>query len=108
MPGRRYRFSQTDATGARTGIVVANFLVLPDGRVVRDMTAVIEAGGDYRIRYFGAAQVQVLTPDSLSEEDRLATEDLFLDAHAALIAEMASGVSPEGADAPAGSTPPAA
>ena len=107
LPGRRYRFSQTDAAGARTGMVVANFLVLPDGRVVRDMTAVIEAGGDYRIRYFGAAQVQVLTPDTLSENDRAATEDLFLDAHAALIAEMASGVRPEEEPAPASASDPA-
>lgn len=96
LPGRRYAFHQEDSGGFRTDIVVANFLVLPDGRVVRDMDEVVEAGGDYRLRYFGAAQVQVLTPGSIDDEARAEVEQMFISAHADLIAAMASGVGPEG------------
>ena len=92
LPGRRYHFSKGGGLGEPQRIVVANFLVLPDGRVVRDMAEVIDAGGDYRVRSFGAAQVQVLTPGGLSEDARRRTEDAFLAAHAELIGLMASGV----------------
>ena len=94
LPGRRYRFAKGDGFGATQAIVVANFLVLPDGRVVRDMEEVIDAGGDHRLRSFGAAQVQILTPADLPEDARRRTEDAFIAAHSELIGLMASGVEP--------------
>ncbi|BAM03249.1 hypothetical protein [Phycisphaera mikurensis] len=95
LPGRRYRFAKEGPDGRRDRIVVANFLVLPDGRVVRDMAQVTDAGGDYRLRSYGAAQVQVLTPEGMSEELRRGLELDFLAAHAPLIETMASGVPAE-------------
>jgi hypothetical protein len=40
--------------------IVLNFMVVPERGIVRDMKSLIEAAEDYRQRYYGAAQVQVV------------------------------------------------
>src|SRR6185295_13858053 len=57
VQGIEYRFSMEGLDRAQT-LVVDNFMVMPDGRFMRDMKAVEDAAADVRTRYFGAAQFQ--------------------------------------------------
>lgn len=67
--GKRYRLQRKDRDG-QDGIVVDNFMILPDGSVARDMDRVNESAQDVRQRYFGAAQIQVLTDEGMAPERR--------------------------------------
>lgn len=87
LPGREFRFEQSN--GHRR--VVSNFLIIPDGRVSADMSDVVEAAGNYGLRYFGAAQVQVLTPDRMGDERREAVVQEFLAAYRPLIESIRYG-----------------
>lgn len=69
FPGIDYIF-EIDTAGKRSRIVVSNFMILPGVGYVRDMHDVREAGADHRRRYFGAAQLQVVTDAGLSEDHR--------------------------------------
>lgn len=55
----QYEFSRR-SFDASANLAVANFLVLPGGRIVRDMAPVKEAANDIHRRYYGAAEVQVI------------------------------------------------
>jgi hypothetical protein len=69
IAGTEYQFVMP-AFDKLQAIVVSNFMVLPDGRFVRDMGPVAEAAADVAHRYFGAGQVQVVTPADLAGERR--------------------------------------
>jgi Protein of unknown function (DUF3485) len=47
---------------------IANFMLLPDGKIGRDMDSVRAAAKNLQSRYYGAAQVQVIMDSSLSQE----------------------------------------
>jgi hypothetical protein len=71
---------------------IDNFMVLPDGQLCRDMDGVEISAQEYRRKFFGAAQVQVITDASWNESDR---HDLFRQLVAAakpLLDEIRSGV----------------
>ena len=53
---------------------IANFMVLPDGQVCRNMDGVESAAQDYRRKFFGAAQVQIVTDASWDGFER---DELF-------------------------------
>ncbi len=86
--GREYRFSKALADGE---LFVSNFLIVPDGRVAGDMAVVTDASGDYELRYFGAAQVQVLTEGTLTPERRREVVEAFVTAYRPLIEAMRHG-----------------
>ncbi len=69
IPAMRYTFRKDDIT-SESEIVVDNFMLLPTGRFGRDMRAMDGVAKDRRLRLYGAAQVQVLTSASMSEESR--------------------------------------
>lgn len=69
IAGTDYLFSQKSFEHM-SSIRILNFMVLPDGRVARDMGLVNEAAADVRHRYFGAAQVQIATSTALPEAVR--------------------------------------
>jgi hypothetical protein len=69
IPSMRYAFHENDL-GSRASIVVDNFMVLPTGRVGRDMESVDRVAQDPRRRGFGAAQFQIVTPASMSDARR--------------------------------------
>lgn len=69
LEGMRYDFSFQRQTGTER-MIVYNLLVLPNGAMVRNMDEVIQIASDYTRRFFGAAQIQVLTPEGLSETER--------------------------------------
>jgi Protein of unknown function (DUF3485) len=69
IPGTEYEFS-IRSLEFTSHMYICNFMELPDGRIVRDMTPVIEAAGDVRHRYFGAAQVQVVMSAEVPQSKR--------------------------------------
>lgn len=71
IPGMSYRFERLTHQGM-ANITVDNFMILPGVGFMPDMSSVRQAGGDFQRRYFGAAQVQIVTSSSLSPEDRRA------------------------------------
>jgi hypothetical protein len=65
---------QEDGRTKRT--CVYNFLVVPNRGIKRDMADVRSAAADYRQRFFGAAQVQVIMDGTLPQAER---ESMFAD-----------------------------
>jgi hypothetical protein len=65
----RYEFAGKDLE-TPAGIVVDNFMVLPDGSYGRDMDAVTRVAQNTGLRHFGAGQVQVLTSGAMSDQRR--------------------------------------
>ena len=72
---------------------VENFMVLPDGRVCRDMEGVEALAQDHRRKFFGAAQVQVITDAGWSTADRADAFRQLIGAAAPLIDDIRGGVS---------------
>ncbi|MEX0885580.1 MAG: exosortase-associated EpsI family protein [Phycisphaeraceae bacterium] len=77
VPMMRYEFTM-DRTAGRSRMIVDNFLVLPDGRIVRDMDEVRRAAGSYTRRIYGAAQVQIVYRADGSDERREQAFDTLL------------------------------
>jgi hypothetical protein len=69
VQGIEYRFSMEGLDRAQT-LVVDNFMVMPDGRFMRDMKAVEDAAADVRTRYFGAAQFQFVFSGNMDQAAR--------------------------------------
>ena len=91
-------FTVTDYTFAskrvdRTNVLrIDNFMVLPDGRVCQDMDGVEALAQDHRRKFFGAAQVQVITDAGWSEADRADVFRQLIGAAAPLIRDIRGGV----------------
>jgi hypothetical protein len=85
--GMRYRFER-DAASADAAMVVDNFMVLPTGRFGRDMDAVDDVARDVRLRRLGAAEVQVVTDVTATEERRDEVVRELVAATAPLIASV--------------------
>jgi hypothetical protein len=71
--------------------IVENFMVLPNGRITPDMTAVKEQVA-LKNRYFGAAQFQVVFDSDISQERRRAITEEILSGYKPLIEAIRSGV----------------
>jgi hypothetical protein len=69
VKGTRYTFTSTRNSQDST-ILVDNFLVLPDGKTCPDMEAVDAAAQDNRLKFFGAAQVQVVYDQAVPPQRR--------------------------------------
>jgi len=67
--GTEYGFSYGSVGGARR-IVIANFMLLPDGTIAPDMDAVRRIAADHKRRFFGAAQVQIVSDARLPAQQR--------------------------------------
>jgi hypothetical protein len=67
--GMEYAFSFTKP-GQRQEMVVDNLLILPGGDFARDMGQVIRLASDYTRHFFGAGQVQVITPAAMTDAER--------------------------------------
>ncbi len=84
FPGIEYVF-EIDTAGKSSRIVVSNFMILPGVGYVRDMHDVREAGADHRRRFFGAAQLQVVTVAAYSDAQRRAIVGELITPHLPLI-----------------------
>ncbi|MFV1968179.1 MAG: exosortase-associated EpsI family protein [Pirellulaceae bacterium] len=60
-------------------MVVANFMVLPDGQFLRDMKGVRRAAADYTRHFLGAAQFQIVMDASIPESQRDKTVQQLLE-----------------------------
>jgi EpsI family protein len=90
ITGMEYRMS-TGSFDHIAEIVVCNFMLLPDGKVGRDMTEVQNTAKDYRMRLFGAAQVQLIVDAGISAEDREAIFQTIIAANLDVISAVCSG-----------------
>ncbi|HWB52542.1 MAG TPA: exosortase-associated EpsI family protein, partial [Tepidisphaeraceae bacterium] len=66
LTGTQYEFMTK--VPAEMSETIANFMLLPGGKIGRDMDSVIDAAKNLQTRYYGAAQVQVIMDSSLSQE----------------------------------------
>lgn len=91
IDGMEYIFSYGGVAGSQR-MSVANFMILPDGRIAPDMAAVRRVAADYKQRHFGAAQVQVLTDARLPDRqrDRMIAE--LIHEHRGVIHSIQSGI----------------
>jgi hypothetical protein len=69
-------------------------MILPDGRTAPDMDSVDSIARDRRIRHFGAAQIQVVTDDTMSDSDREAVINVLLKGAREAIDAIRTGVTP--------------
>jgi len=92
-PARVYRFSKATEGLTQTNEVL-NFFVLPreHTQIAADMEAVERATRSRRLTKMGAAQIQILTPASMGEEEREEAVATFLRALEPLIWTISEGV----------------
>lgn len=90
IPSTQYRFSYHQPEGT-SRMVVNNFMILPDGRIMPDIGGVRRAASDYTSRFYGAAQVQLITSDRMSEERRQAVFERLVSANRDVIHAIRSG-----------------
>lgn len=83
IPGTQYEF-ESDAFDTPDLTVVDHFMILPDGRITRDM-ADVKREVSLRDRYFGAAQVQFVFDSTLPLERRDEICNLVLSAYRPVI-----------------------
>lgn len=72
-------------------IVVYNFMVLPDGQILRDMQGVRQAADDYTRHFFGAAQVQLIADAIVPDARRGQAFHDLLAANQPLLEALMSG-----------------
>ena len=78
VPGMGYEFRMTK-DGRTRHLRVYNFMIVPGatGAIVRDMDGVNDAAEDYRRRYYGAAQVQMVFDGRLSRAPAGESDAIF-------------------------------
>lgn len=84
VEGTAYTFTR-GVLSEYDAITIYNFMVTPDGRTARDMEHVSRAAQDYRRKGYGAAQVQMVFPGNVSEQERDAIFATLLGANLNLI-----------------------
>lgn len=93
ITGIEYEFSYGTIAGAQR-MIVANFMILPDGRTSPDMTAVYRVASDRQRRFYGAAQVQIVTDARMPEQQRQRIVLDFVEASADVLQTILSGGTP--------------
>lgn len=91
IQGTRYLFS-SERSGRRSEIVVDNALFLPNGTTCRDMDGVDTAARDNRLKFFGAAQVQVVYDNAIPDGQRRELFETFIRAARPVVEELKMGV----------------
>jgi len=88
IPGMAYTFVR-NVHGRRYSQVVYNFLIVPGQGPVPDMESLRDASEYYERRAYGAAQFQVVMPDSLDEAKRDEIFKALMTPNVKLIRELA-------------------
>jgi hypothetical protein len=89
--GTTYQFTQDTLHGAKA-IRVYDFMVLPDGETSPNLEGVYRVARNRRMRYYGAAQIQIITDVDMIEADRAEVINSMLDGAKAAINAIQSGV----------------
>lgn len=90
ITGTEYRFSYHQPLGT-SRMVVSNFMIMPDGRILPDMRGVRRAGGDYARRFYGAGQIQLITSPHMSDQRREEVFERIVGAHRDVIDAIRDG-----------------
>ncbi len=93
IDGTEYEFTRRSLMEGMS-IVVDNFIVMPTGRIERDMEATKAAASDLNKRFFGAAQFQLAFDGGVSREERQEAFRAFVMASQPLIEAVQSGSLP--------------
>jgi hypothetical protein len=93
LHGTMYLFSSSHL-GAKSSMKVFDVMVLPNGQTAPDMDGVYRIARDRRQRFFGAAQIQVITDSEMPNEARTAVTELILGACKPVINAIGTGVTP--------------
>lgn len=88
--GTEYQFESSTLQSNKL-VVVEDFMVLPDGRICREMKEVRRQAG-LRTRYFGAAQVQLVISSDVPVRQRAEVCQEFITAYLPLLQTIRSGV----------------
>ncbi|HEY1683603.1 MAG TPA: exosortase-associated EpsI family protein [Tepidisphaeraceae bacterium] len=84
-------YDQEHKTLVDTTETVANFMLLPNHQIGRDMDSVRAVAKNLQDRYYGAAQVQVITDASLPQERKDQIVEQFAGAYQDLIKAIING-----------------
>ena len=90
IEGSEYTFSLLRPEGT-IRMVVDNFIIMPDGRTLRDIDGVYDAAADYKTHFYGAGQMQLLTEASMSDRRRNEVFHEIVGANMAVIDAVRSG-----------------
>jgi len=77
IQGMEYEF-QRSSFDRSTTMIIDNFMILPDGRIARDMDAVSDVADNRRKKIFGAAQIQFVFNTYTSSDDRKQILQIFV------------------------------
>lgn len=94
VEAREYTFSRSSAT-AESRLAVVNLIIMPNGKITPSMSEVRKAAADYRIHFFGAAQMQWVFDGRTSGEERAETVEAFLKEAGPMIEAIGSGAGHE-------------
>jgi len=96
IPAKEYEFSRHEVRQGEPPlpriIRVVNVLLLPDGTITPNISAVGAARADYRTHFFGAGQVQVVFGERIAPAERDRIFKTFMDAIQPVVAEIGTGV----------------
>lgn len=92
ITGMQYRFSYHRPLHGTTRIVIDNFMIMPDGEFLRQIDGVYNAAADYTLHFYGAAQIQLVTTDRMSDERRRELFHKFIGANLDVINALRSGI----------------
>lgn len=93
MSWTRYEFVQ-QSFDQFASIVVRHFIVMPDGTVCGDMAAMRTSAARVTDRFYGAAQVHLVTDARMSQADREAAYTALIEGHRPLLDAIRSGIHP--------------
>lgn len=94
--GMEYRFLRSPTSPA--GIVVRNFMILPDGSIAPDMDS-IRKSTSVRRRFYGAGQVQVICDAGVPDAEQGEIFTSLVEGHMPVITAILSGVPGKSGDA---------
>ena len=91
IAGTRYTFT-SNRGGRAFDMTVDNFLALPTGKTCRDMDGVDRVARDSHMKFFGAAQVQIVYDESIEAARRQELFETFVGVTRPLLEKMPRGV----------------
>ncbi len=93
IPLTQYKFKSM-SFGESAEVIVDNFIVLPDGRIMPDMEEMRNSAADYQKRFYGAGQVQVVIDASVAAAKEEEVFQTLVGANLHFIDAMRMGVKP--------------
>ena len=90
MTGKDYTFSRNQQN-QQVRMNVANFILLPSGRIARDMSELDKVASDYTRHFYGAAQLQLITSPDINDQQRQQIFDQLIGNNADIINALLKG-----------------